>query len=243
MRDKAASRLLFAHSEIQKSGTPRFKLLLFAVFVMAARAVIFRCNLDYENFSSVHNAVIALIAQIPIQVDTFAGKYYRWLIWNLSSDKFFAAKQDFLIAPEMISRNGTEILNFDPVFHSCCCLARLFGDDGFPQGILAEKKRTNSVDTYIGPVSCNVSVMGNLQLPSRDKCIGEDKAGRYFGPKKLFPLGGCILSACGLMLLFEVLDYVYLNRGFNVNMAVGVFFLGGIMISGGCLLIFMFVFP
>jgi hypothetical protein len=81
-------------------------------------------------------------------------------------------------------------------------------------------------------------IAGKINLGRHKAGVDEYQYNGEFRPKKLFAMGGCILCALGLVLVFKVLDYVYLDTRFNVNMALGVLFLGAISFWIGGALIF-----
>lgn len=73
-----------------------------------------------------------------------------------------------------------------------------------------------------------------VQLAAINESDDEEQSGRYFCPKQLFIILGCGISLAGLICLFKVLNQVYLNPRFNVNVAVcGFFFALGVFLSGG----------
>src|SRR5580658_4644435 len=62
-----------------------------------------------------------------------------------------------------------------------------------------------------------------IALPEREPRIDEKQERRYFGPKEyLVAMGGAVLLG-SVILLFKVLDEIYLNPRFNVNVAVSIF--------------------
>lgn len=64
----------------------------------------------------------------------------------------------------------------------------------------------------------------HLQLPERSKGVQEDQSSRNFCPKKLLSILGAALVIGSFYLVSKVLNYVYLNREFRVNLAVAEFF-------------------
>jgi hypothetical protein len=94
-----------------------------------------------------------------------------------------------------------------------------------------------------GILCCVSSFLTRTSLPKGQGSIDEQQSRRDFRPKKYAIAMGCAVFLCGVVLISKVLNKVYFSPGFNVNVAVGVFLLGGIMVSGGCLLILAFVFP
>ena len=78
-------------------------------------------------------------------------------------------------------------------------------------------------------------------LPSSKRSVQEDQSSRDSRPKKLLFLLGSILGLAGLVLVFKVLDKVYLDPRFNVNMAVGGFFVAaGLFCLGIWILLYVF---
>ena len=59
--------------------------------------------------------------------------------------------------------------------------------------------------------------------------IDKQQKGRYFRPKQLFFIVGCAVFLSGCVLLSKVLNKVYLDAGFNVNMAFGGFVAAAVM--------------
>ena len=95
-----------------------------------------------------------------------------------------------------------------------------------------------SVYPNIRTIRCVESILGNLHLAIGEEGVSENEGGGYFGPKDLFLACGFILSSFGFMLPFKIIDYVYLDLGFNVNVAVGGFFLAlAIFMAGGFLFV------
>jgi hypothetical protein len=84
---------------------------------------------------------------------------------------------------------------------------------------------------------------GQISLPDSDKSISKHQPGSNLYPEKLPIAGGLILCALGITLLFKVLNYVYLDTGFNVNMAVGGCFLALAIFVVGGLLVLVNIFP
>jgi hypothetical protein len=79
-------------------------------------------------------------------------------------------------------------------------------------------------------------ISSSSQLQKTDERISKNQDGSYYGPKYLLLGGCCILATLSLMLVFKALDYVYLNTGFNVNVATGGFLFSAILFGGGGLL-------
>ena len=75
------------------------------------------------------------------------------------------------------------------------------------------------------------------QATSQGNINGEQPS-RDFRPKKYFLAVGCILILGGFVLISKILDKVYLCTGFNVNMAVGGFFLALFLVWIGFGIIF-----
>lgn len=75
-------------------------------------------------------------------------------------------------------------------------------------------------------------------LPSGESSSQEEQTRGHFGPEKLSLLVGTAMSFAGLLLLFKVLDKVYLDPMFNVNMALCGFFLAAVLFWAGGALIF-----
>jgi hypothetical protein len=67
-------------------------------------------------------------------------------------------------------------------------------------------------------------------LEKIDKGGQEKQSGRYLSPKKLAVLVSGILVTGGFLLLFKIIDKVYLDPRFNINMAAGGFFLAIAMV-------------
>jgi hypothetical protein len=61
--------------------------------------------------------------------------------------------------------------------------------------------------------------------PSSQKCIDQEHPSCNLSPKKVLVLMGCILVVSGFKLLFKIIDKIHLDARFNVNVAVGGFFL------------------
>jgi len=80
-------------------------------------------------------------------------------------------------------------------------------------------------------------------LHTRQRGIDEEQDRRSLSPKKYFLPLGCAVFLTGCVLLSKILDKVYLNSRFNVDMAVGVFFFAGLLvcIGGGIILWVLFV--
>jgi hypothetical protein len=65
---------------------------------------------------------------------------------------------------------------------------------------------------------------GQINLDKSSEGIYEQQASANFCPKKLPIMIGLVLCALSFMLLFKTIDYVYLETGFKVNVAVCCFF-------------------
>jgi hypothetical protein len=71
-------------------------------------------------------------------------------------------------------------------------------------------------------------------LHQSQSSVDKKQGSRYFRPEKYFVAVGCIGALSGFILLFKVLDKVYLDPRFNVNMAVGGFFIAlGLFLAVG----------
>jgi hypothetical protein len=80
-------------------------------------------------------------------------------------------------------------------------------------------------------------------LPEGQPDIDQKESSGNLGPKELFLVLGCAVALGGFVVLFKILDKVYLDPGFNVNMAVGGFFLAlAIFVTGG-IFVLSYVFP
>lgn len=72
-------------------------------------------------------------------------------------------------------------------------------------------------------------ISSETALPERKSSIDDEQTSRYFGPEQYLIAVGCIVVLGGVVLLFKVIDKVYSGSGFNVDMAVGGFFLAAIL--------------
>jgi hypothetical protein len=92
-----------------------------------------------------------------------------------------------------------------------------------------------------GLISRNIGdIAGQISLVTSHQDVDENQPGRYFCPKQLLLIVGCIIALSGFIFLFKVLDEVYLNPGFNVNVAIGGFFAAAILVwFGGMIILYM----
>lgn len=95
----------------------------------------------------------------------------------------------------------------------------------------------NFVAPYIGPLVAfklfrivGYALASQQALEGRESGGQQEQSGGYFSPKKLTVLVGFIIALGGFILLSKVLDKVYLCPGFNVNVAVGGFFLAAVLV-------------
>ena len=82
---------------------------------------------------------------------------------------------------------------------------------------------------------------GHTTLPEGQPGVYQDQRGRHLSPKNLLFLLGCVVGVTGFVLLFKVLNEVYLNSRFNEDMAVGRFLLAAVLVwIGGWLVLVVF---
>jgi hypothetical protein len=94
---------------------------------------------------------------------------------------------------------------------------------------------TRRLSTVLGSIGGSLS---GTPLPESKPSVDEDKPGGYFSPKKLLVIAGIGISICGFVLVFKVLDKVYLCSGFNVNVAFCGFFVAMFITLVGMYLVF-----
>lgn len=82
------------------------------------------------------------------------------------------------------------------------------------------------------------SVVSGPSLPSGQTSVYEQQGSRGFRPKEYLAAVGCAISLSGLILLFKVLDKVYLYPRFNVNMAFCGFWIAALMFWFGGWIVF-----
>jgi len=80
-------------------------------------------------------------------------------------------------------------------------------------------------------------VASQTTLPTSESSSYKEQSGGDLSPKKLFIVMGFVVGLGGLVLLFKVLNKVYLSAGFDVNMAVGGFLLAGLLVVLGMLIV------
>ncbi len=92
----------------------------------------------------------------------------------------------------------------------------------------------------VGGVFSSVSsfLVGTIH-ESSDDGINEKQNRSNFCPQKLAILPGITLMLLGLKFVFKTIDKVYLHAGFNVNMAVGIFFFGAVLFWCGSVLVLL----
>ena len=96
---------------------------------------------------------------------------------------------------------------------------------------------TNPQDWAI-PFKC---LAGEVSLPRSQSSVDEEQASRDFRPKKYFFAMGSAVLLVGVILLFKVLDKVYLDPRFDVDMAVGGFFFAlALFVLGGWIIFHVF---
>jgi hypothetical protein len=82
------------------------------------------------------------------------------------------------------------------------------------------------------------NVSSEVSHPEGQSGIHEDQHGGYLRPKKYLIAVGCALVLGGFVLVSKVLDKVYLDPRFNVNMAVGGFCIAMILFLAGGWIVF-----
>lgn len=116
----------------------------------------------------------------------------------------------------------------------------VWGNNGVGHSLRSQATNTDprsffDLHRFNGLLGC---FLGVTRLYESDRGIDEDQSGSNLGPKNYLFVVGCIALLCGFVLLSKVLDKVYLDPRFNVNMAVGGFFLAAfvVWIGGGIML-------
>lgn len=211
------------------------KLVSLTICVMCARPVIFDRDLNYKRFISMYEAIVVSGSYSACHTNSFSREEGGGHIWNFCACHSQSPKEHLLIYSEIGPRDRPEVLNLNGVRESGCFTGRASCQFGRTR---LEKDRTNTVYPDIWSVGRIEGIAGHFKLASHYNCINENQDSRNLGPKKLLFMGGFVLVALGLMLLFKVLNYVYLDAGFNVNMALGGFFLAAVIFwAGGCLIL------
>lgn len=218
--------MLTRRAEINKGIDVWIILVLLTIFfVSPAWSRIFDSYFERESFLPIHQSCVVRSKNCMGEIDSFAREQNRGSVGNRDSIYFHSVKKCLPITNKVTAWNGAEIFDLcseDEGISILCC--ELLYD--FIFAVVAELEDIHSDIRSNGLFK---SLLRNLELPSHYERVNENQASRYLRPKKLPFVAGLVLCAFGLMLVFKVLNYVYLNTGFNVNMAVSGFFFGAIL--------------
>ena len=105
-----------------------------------------------------------------------------------------------------------------------------------PELLLSERKVVPSGSSSISRSIS--SFLGGATLPESEESVGKYQTRSNLGPEKLILVVGCAVCLGSLIGLFKVLDKVYLDPRFNVDMAVCGFFLALAMFLFGGWIVF-----
>src|SRR5260221_9336480 len=149
--------------------------------------------------------------------------------WNPADSDFLSTEHHLPVGLEISGRNRPKVFNGDFHFDG--------GRFRYPNWTLLHRaigtlEEVHVVDTFFPDVwsdSGSESIAGYAKLPTSKEGGYDQQSRSYFRPKELFIIVGAGFFVGGFVLLFKVLDKVYLGARFNVNMAVAGFFWGAIL--------------
>jgi hypothetical protein len=230
-------------AEVKKTISGRVVLKPVAFFVVAARTVILNRHFKCQYFFAAHNPWILRGPDLPGNIDSLSGENSSRAIWNLPMRLLYSSNKHSPLPEKVGTGNKTEILDLWSNIEGDSFFSPRLTYDYLSARIFPDVIDSNSTYSDVGSVSRIERVSSNFHLPAREKGIQQNQSSCYLGPKILFSLLGCVLLVVGLLLLSKVIDKVYLDPRFNVDMAVGGFFLAAALFWLGGWIIFIHSAP
>jgi hypothetical protein len=204
---------------------------------MAGRAEIIHPNIYRQRLSSALDSGIINLTCVAGQEDRFAGENSLPGVWNFCLRQFDSIKEYSPGEFGVCAWNWTKILNLHTKGERSSFGGRYGANLPRIRHLMLQELNSNSIYADVWSVRGVEGVASHLQLKSGNKGIQKDQSCGHLRPKNLFLALSAALIIGSLYLLSKTLDYVYLKRGFNVNLAVVLFFLAlGLFLCGGWLL-------
>jgi hypothetical protein len=230
-------------SEVKEAMQDRLILDPVTLIRMLPRPRVFDPDIECHFDCAILDKGVLLLAYFSEERYVLSWEDSSRRIGNLEAGNLFSVFEQFYVGLKSRTWYRPEVLDFNSEIKTSCLAGGLRADLLLSFFVMANIDDFYSIYADIWSVGGIVSISGHLQLTTRNGGVHKNQYGRYLGPEKLLPILGAGLIICSLYLVFKVLRYVYLDRGFNDNLAVTAFLLCLIQfLWGGWLLLESFSF-